>query len=632
MVPTYKRVRYNVPFRNQNFTMKLSFYSLVILLGTSSWTLQEQLLLEEAIVHALLRYGLPSQLEHTTLLIESFNELQNEHIQRTMIERILQLLQGRLVLQFNISSGIQQPAGHNLILVDGESSFRKFTHDWTMHRYDLNGCYWIVLSSGAAFKNAVNVILKTLWKMKILMGFVFLVNGTEEEVVQLFTYRPYSQSHCASVKPIEMRWKEDDLFSDRLKNFWGCPLKFGTFDNAPYIEIHWNEHGQSYLEGFEGLLTNVIAKNLNFTIDIIPPPDNGMWGYPREDGNSTGLMRILQDSVVDFAASSLGYTTERSKILTAGLSHYNSYIVFAVPSGRAYTSFEKLFLPFRWNTWYAIFSLLLVAVLTIILINIQSLETLDFIYGRSIRAPISNLFNVLFGGPLVKCPQLTFARTLLGLWLLYSLVIRAAYQCSLYKYLQVPKNFSAPLTIEAMLEAGLYFYMVDLATEFFSNTPEVLARARFISHAQGAFQETIDRIGRDELDGAMVVLTDHIAFHNKFYPPGEFVHCSREVVCGFPMSLYYPKLTFLRKVFDREVQLIDSSGLVNFWASQLADFDFYSERKGNAAAKPLNVDNLFGAFEILLVLEGTASVMFVLELLAIKLRLVRWVVDWMESD
>ncbi|XP_055611589.1 uncharacterized protein LOC129758145 [Uranotaenia lowii] len=586
--------------------------------------------LEQAVAHGILRYGIPRLLDHVTLLIESFTENQQTHKAHwDLMDGILRLLRGRLPIQYWVAVG-GQPAAHNLIMVDGNSSFQRFVTGWTLKRYDLAGCYWIVLDDRSAIEDAASYVLGTLWDMRIVTGFIFLED--EKGAVELFSYQPYSASHCGIAKPRQVHWEKDDIFSDRLREFHGCPLKFGTFDNRPYIDLTWDYLGRLSLDGFEGLLVNLIAKNLNFTIDVVIPSDNAMWGYSREDGRSTGLMKLLQDETVDFSASSIGYTIERSKILSTGVTHYNSYIVFAVPSGRAYSSFEKLFLPFLWDTWYAIFGTLVIAIGIIVFMNARTDFVRDLIYGTAIRAPISNLFNVLFGGPMVRCPHLTFARTLLGLWMLYCLVIRAAYQCSLYKYLQVPKNFSAPLTIDAMLAAGLYFYMLDLAAEFFSDNPEVLARTRFVSHANGAFVETINAVGRDELDGAMVCLSDHIGYHNKFYPPEEFVHCSKETICGFPMSIAYPKRTFLKEAFDREIQLIDSSGLVGFWASQLIDMDFYTERKSNAIQQALTVDNLLGAFEILLAMEGVAVLLFLVELATIRLRFVRKILDWAESD
>lgn len=184
----------------------------------------------------------------------------------------------------------------------------------------------------------------------------------------------------------------------------------------------------------------------------------------------------MVDETVDFGISSLGYTEDRSAILLPGIQHYTSYVVFAVPSGRPYSSFEKLFLPFDEYSWLAVFVTLVVATSIILIINTQPISVKNFIYGHGIWGPLTNMINILFGGPLDKAPKGTFARTLVAMWLMFTLVIRTAYQGSLYKYLQVPKNFSAPLTMDALDKSGLHYHMIDLASEFFVDYPNVLAR------------------------------------------------------------------------------------------------------------------------------------------------------------
>lgn len=123
-----------------------------------------------------------------------------------------------------------------------------------------------------------------------------------------------------------------------------------------------------------------------------------------------------------------------------------------------------------------------------------------------------------------------------------------------------------------------------------------------------------------------------MAYHNKQFPIDEFVWATKEYVVGCPMAAFYPMQTFLRETFDHEIQLIDSSGLIQHWVGQSADYDFSHDRRGTAVTQALSFGNMLGAFQILGVLELGAVCMFLLELLAQKWHLLRRFVDWMEED
>lgn len=444
----------------------ISFY-LVVISGTQ---------LEETIVELFRRYTPPIQRRHNPLLIEYFSyNKEARNLQQDLIGRLLNQLDGDMpLIQFNVRGG--KPSVNNLIFVDGYESFRWFVTRWNRQRYDRSGYYWIVhLQSFGEDHDVVERILEATWELQILYA-VVIVADYQEENVELFTFWPYADTHCGDVNPVRVNWRSVDLLADRLENFHGCVLRVGTFDNRPFVQLDWDKLGNTYMLGFEGLLVNVLAKKLNFTVEVVVPPGNDQWGYLKKGGNSTGLMKLLMDNTVHFGICSIGYTEERSSMLSPGIHHHTTYIVFAVPSGRPYSSFEKLFLPFSWSTWYALFATLLAALVIIMIINTRSKSVKNFVYGSGIRIPVTNLINLLFGGPQDKAPSCTFARTLVALWLIFTMVIRTAYQGSLYKYLQVPKNFSAPRTMDAIDKSGLDYYMLDLAAEFFSNYPEVLAR------------------------------------------------------------------------------------------------------------------------------------------------------------
>ncbi|XP_038122499.1 uncharacterized protein LOC6052653 [Culex quinquefasciatus] len=530
-------------------------------------------------------------------------------------------------VQFDVRG---KPSANTLILVDGFEAFRRFVRGWNRMRYDRGGYYWIVYQRHRQVDRAeVEQIVEAAWELRLLYAIVIVADSRGDNV-EIFNLWPYSQTHCGDVESVLVDWRSTDMLADRLGDFYGCALRVDTFDNPPFVLLDWDKMGRTSMLGFEGMLVNILAKKLNFSVEVITPPDNDQWGFPRTDGNSTGLMKLMVDETVHFGICSIGYMEDRIAVLLPGFQHYTSYIVFAVPSGRPYSSFEKLFLPFEWKTWYALFGTLLASLAVIMIINTSSAPVKEHIYGGGISYPLTNLINLLFGGPLHKHPKGSFPLALLMLWLTFTLVIRTAYQGSLYKYLQVPKNFSAPLTMDAIDKSGLEYYMYEIAAAFFADYPNVLARTHYLPF-DISLSDAIDQVGRDVLSGVVLCTVDHVAYHNKYSPAEEFVWATKEYVLGVSMAVYYPTRTYLRDTFDRHIQIIDSTGLLQHWAGQSADYDFTSDRRGVAVNRALSVADLLGSFQILGVLNGGAVVMFALEMVGLKCRLILRLVDWLQG-
>lgn len=66
-------------------------------------------------------------------------------------------------------------------------------------------------------------------------------------------------------------------------------------------------------------------------------------------------------------------------------------------------------------------------------------------------------------------------------------------------------------------------------------------------------------------------------------------------------------------------------------AATLGDYDFTSDRRGVAVNRALSVADLLGSFQILGVLNGGAVVMFALEMVGLKCRLILRLVDWLQG-
>ena len=130
-----------------------------------------------------------------------------------------------------------------------------------------------ILFGHSFFNKAINAVL-----------FSLTAKGTIHVHIKEIKPQDYQQSG----KPYDF-WNGErflfnkDLFPDKLQDLGGKVLKATTFNFAPYT---YQEDGGSY-GGWEYHVMTSIANNMNFQLDINPPPNGELWGE-NKNGTFTG--------------------------------------------------------------------------------------------------------------------------------------------------------------------------------------------------------------------------------------------------------------------------------------------------------------------------------------------------------
>ena len=188
-------------------------------------------------------------------------------------------------------------------------------------------------------------------------------------------------------------------------------------------------------------------------------------------------MRLVLTERVNLTLGRFAIRGDRNLVMKSSRSYYTVRMVLAVPAGREYTPFEKLFRPFSRSVWVLVTLYLLAGMVVIGTVQLLHRPAVrDFVYGRGVSTPVLNLLNVLFGGAVVQLPMRNFARTLLFLWMYYCLVVRTCYQGSLYEYLQERKNFSPLQTVDALVRNDYRFYSLHGTSLYLEQMPQILSR------------------------------------------------------------------------------------------------------------------------------------------------------------
>lgn len=158
--------------------------------------------------------------------------------------------------------------------------------------------------------------------------------------------------------------------------------------------------------------------------------------YPNRSG-SGALLKLL-DNETDILLGDFFLKLDRLVFFDSSVSYFESPFGFVIPQPSKLSSFEKLAQPFEAAVWLALIFCVSSGVVVIFIINSCSKNLKIIVIGTS--SPISNLFLILLGYSQPSTPKTNFARFILMLFIIFSLVMRSIYQGSLYNFLQSERS------------------------------------------------------------------------------------------------------------------------------------------------------------------------------------------------
>ncbi|KAG4066557.1 hypothetical protein HA402_007193 [Bradysia odoriphaga] len=323
--------------------------------------------------------------------------------------------------------------------------------------FDYTGFYTIVLTK--LWRNQYIIISKILndcWSVYITN--VMIVVSMESELDSrsaIYTYFPYTLHHCEKTAPVVLNYfinnsflYDTDHFPDKLKNMYKCPLTLVTHNVTPFMILYRNHNDRSYrTEGIDGITFRVLSQQLNFTPIIeVPNKTNG----------SSYFMEMVMTGRANLTIGAFSFTIKRAETMSASSPYLYSSILFAVPKGKAYTALQKLFLPFKMQIWIVMAIMLLCA---LIATTFLSETKLKFLTGECNRTPFLNTISVLFGGVVTVLPKRNFARTILIIWIFGCIVLRSAFDGSLFEFIQKPRNLPSARTFPELIARNYTLYM-----------------------------------------------------------------------------------------------------------------------------------------------------------------------------
>jgi len=410
-----------------------------------------------------------------------FGEQQNF---RDEIDEVMRIAQGQLVFQVIESEKIESyHSGIPGKLCPG-ICFLMFVSLDSYHNFIKTGDYVVIVEFASNLiikfiRNALpHQILDLANVRPIISGQqrvetpnVFtLVNGNESFIdlfeINLFmsdnrngTCNQLAMSIINRFSKKKLQWESELKQLKKRDDFNDCEVKYdSTQDEGIHVDRSIQQQPNRILEQkrFYGWLAELVREltnmhnfNIFFYDRLVSKEEEEKIVKYYEN------METDNDDPGQFRINSISHTNLQQR---APLIYKELY--FVIPKGELYTEWEKLFLAFDLVTWCLIVMTFVAAFGTIIIINnFATQSTRDFVFGLNVSKPSLNVLAAFFGLSQAVVPRRNFARFLLMLFIIWSLIFRTCYQGLLFEYLQGDGRKPPIKSIKELLSRNLTYFI-----------------------------------------------------------------------------------------------------------------------------------------------------------------------------
>jgi Ligand-gated ion channel len=494
---------------------------------------------------------------------------------------------------------------NSIIMIESFESFVKIDSSINSNNFHQDGYLIFILTDG--YFKEIEFIFDKMWKKNFPHTFaMYDANGQSE----FLTFDPFENlEECGRSAPILTgKFEGKSLWKNKLKNFRGCSIDVTTYEEEDSIIPVTLPDGSLQLNGHNGKLLHALASALNFTAKIkllttyVHP-----WGNIYDNGTSYGALGEVYNNKTDLIVGDLFLMFRRAKSLDATVSFDMQEIMFIIPPGRLYTSFEKLSLPFTNQVWFLISFVFLAGFFTIYVVSLKHKKLRSLVFGERVTQPAMNMLIVVFGLQQTKLPTKTFARFILLNFLLFCLVIRCVYLAALYRFLQTDRRHAEVKSIDQMIQNNFKFYIVPTSYDLIKSSPEIANRAEFFQKDNFYLNLTLDgseKIAAIETNSRIMTKIQKMNT--------TFILC-KERLMSLQMVWYLRKNSMYTEVLNEKINWLMSSGIFRYWVKQEFGNGLLKKSDGVKLNK-INLDHLSGIFYILFFGYFLATLAFIVEI------------------
>lgn len=174
--------------------------------------------------------------------------------------------------------------------------------------FDFGGYFTLVLTiENVNIDILLQKIFDDCWKSYItnIIVVVQFENGSKSSI---YTYFPFTENHCNFIVPKTLhhytisnmsalnQLRASDIFPDKMKNLFRCPIAVAEFMFEPYMILEKLQNGTYFTDGIDGNILAILGKKINFTPAIKIVPNNLRGGFIFPNGTMIGSFKMVSNN------------------------------------------------------------------------------------------------------------------------------------------------------------------------------------------------------------------------------------------------------------------------------------------------------------------------------------------------
>ncbi|XP_070496109.1 uncharacterized protein [Chironomus tepperi] len=514
----------------------------------------------------------------------------------------------------NLMSPTHNPYRYSVLIVDNFKSFdtsRSFINSAT---FKYSGFQIVILLDGNL--EDVHNIFTYFWS-KDISNVIALIN---QNGTLLLNFEPFrNPQRCDDTSPkvinnfIDGKFTSKITFKKRFHNLNLCPITVTTFKDSVAAFKENLPNGSIVIKGYEIDMIRTIAEMLNFTLHLKFREGTYQWGMIHENGTITAGMADLKDKKTDILVGDMYLKLPRLKYFDSSMSYNNYPLFFILSSEMKLNWFEKLLKPFQPIIWIILLMAFCVGIAVIWIINVKFKHLKEFVYGKGVNHPASNMISVCIGLPQLVLPQRNFARFILMMFIILCLIIRSIYLGSLYKTLQSDLRHKEPQVIDELIDKDYLFVISESNMDSVKiYQPKIYSKSKSLEYTNGTYVDIFKIMPkRTAIMASKLELLEHGMNYDNF----PYKICNENFFI-INIVLYYNKNYFLIPAIDDVIRKLLTHGFMDQWMKNYDKRDRWKFK--SVRPRVMTFGHLSGAFYLILIGNISSAFVFLIEILYFK--------------
>ncbi|XP_055855851.1 uncharacterized protein LOC129919054 [Episyrphus balteatus] len=511
-----------------------------------------------------------------------------------MIDEFRHKAIGNAEMEISVGSTLKHKTHAQILFVNSVNTFNLLVTR-IRSNFDTSGefqTYYVLLPNvGHEQLTVIGQILQSSLEMLIIDINILIqdVQGT----VNVYTYFIFTKTSCRSSKPMiynrfkngKLEWKKP-TFPPKNKNLFQCPLRAIVINLNPFINIRKNQ-----IDGLDISFLKILSKAMNFKLEFVISTENAYDVF--ENGTMTGSFKMLNDGEGDISFSANICLKRRRKHLAPTTIYTSAKLRTYLKPPKPYSTLEILFIPFESSMWLAIVTLAI---------------------GKWI-------WKNLLKKQIIKSQKFS-GRFQLICWLFGTFILRSLYEGSIFKFFYEKPLRGLPTNLDEMLNEGYKFLTRTSIGNFLE---PVLARDKMIL-SDKSWSDLYQQFANSEDDKlALVTISKFLKnFHEK--PKFKYYIRSKSAVLRVNYCGYLPKFSYLTKEFNRQINLLQSNGVLeNNFHPKEGKREFVK-----TSANFLSIDKLLGVFQMIGASYCICVVVFLFEVISKRNKILRIIMNFIQ--